>query len=193
MIIPLVLENQVAGTLYLVWWQERRRFDDAEMAILRAIGQQAGTLLRSARLHEATERQAKQATKLYEVAGQLASSLDLDLVLDRVAQTTLDLLGCDASGIYAHDAARGGLVLLRGLNLDPELSRDLVLQPGEGVVGPRIRRAPPVWTRDRSADPASRTLRPRKRSSGRRRLAPTSPCRSRAARRSTACSSATTS
>ena len=154
LIIPLLLESQVAGTLYLVWWQERRRFDDAELAILRAIGQQAGTLLRSAQLHEATERQAKQATKLYEVAGQLASSLDLDLVLDQVARTTLDLLGCDASGIYAHDQARGGLVLLRGLNLDPELSRDLVLQPGEGAVGRAFAERRPVWTRDRAADPA---------------------------------------
>ena len=92
-------------------------------AILQAVGQQAGTLLRSARLHAATERQARQATKLYEVAGQLASSFDLDRVLDRVAETTLDLLGCDASGIYAYDEARGGLVLRRGLHLDPELSR----------------------------------------------------------------------
>ena len=53
--------------------QERRRFDEAEVAVLQAVGRQAGTLLRSARLHAATERQARQATKLYEVAGQLAS------------------------------------------------------------------------------------------------------------------------
>ena len=154
LIIPLVLENEVAGTLYLVWWRERRRFDDAEIAVLQAVGQQAGILLRSARLHAATERQAHQATRLYEVAGQLASSLDLERVLDRVAQTTLDLLSCDASGIYAYDAARGGLVLRRGLNLDPELSQALVLRPGEGVAGRAFLDRRPVWTRDRERDPA---------------------------------------
>ncbi len=154
LIIPLVLDDQVAGTLYLVWWEERRRFDDAELAVLQAVGRQAGTLLRGARLHAATERQARQATKLYEVAGQLASSLDLDRVLDRVAETTLDLLGCDASGFYAYDEARGGLVLRRGLHLDPELSRNLVLRPGEGVAGRAFAERRPVWTRDRETDSA---------------------------------------
>ena len=154
LVIPLVLDDQVAGTLYLVWWEERRRFDDAELAVLQAVGRQAGTLLRGARLHAATERQARQATKLYEVAGQLASSLDLDRVLDRVAETTLDLLGCDASGIYAYDETRGGLVLRRGLRLDPELSRDLVLRPGEGVAGRAFAERRPVWTRDRETDSA---------------------------------------
>ena len=152
LIIPLVLEKQVAGTLYLVWWKERRRFDDAELAVLQAVGQQAGILLRSARLHAATERQARQATKLYEVAGQLASTFDLDRVLDRVAETTLDLLACDASGIYAYDAARGGLVLRRGLHLDPELSQNLVLRAGEGVAGRAFKERRPVWTRDRETD-----------------------------------------
>jgi GAF domain-containing protein/CheY-like chemotaxis protein/HPt (histidine-containing phosphotransfer) domain-containing protein/HAMP domain-containing protein len=154
LIIPLVLDGQVMGTLYLVWWQERRRFDEAELAVLRAIGQQAGTLLRSARLHEATERQARQATKLYEVAGQLASTLEVDQVLDRVTETTLELLGSDASGVYAYDEERGGLVVRRGFHLDPELSRNLLLRPGEGVVGRAFVERRPVWTRDRETDAA---------------------------------------
>ena len=154
LIIPLILDGQVAGTLYLVWWEERRRFDDAELAVLRAVGQQVGMLLRSAQLHAATERQARQATKLYEVAGQLASTLDLDRVLDQVAQTTLGLLTCDASGIYAYDETRGGLVLRRELHLDPELSQNLVLRPGEGVAGRAFLERRPVWTRDRESDAA---------------------------------------
>ncbi len=156
LIIPLVLDGQVTGTFYLVWWEERRRFDDAELVTLQTIGKQTGTLLRSVRLHEATERQARQATKLYEVAGQLASTLDADRVLDRVTETTLDLLGSDASAVLAYDEARGGLVIRRGLHLDPALSREVVLRPGEGVVGRVFAERRPVWTSDREADPELR-------------------------------------
>ena len=154
LIIPLVLDGEVMGTLYLVWWEARRRFEESEVAVLQTVGRQTGTLLRSVRLHEATERQARQATKLSEVAGQLASTLDVDLVLDRVTQTILDLLSCDASGVYAYDETRGGLVVRRGLHLDPELSRNIVLRPGEGVVGRAFAERRPVWTRDREADAA---------------------------------------
>jgi signal transduction histidine kinase/CheY-like chemotaxis protein/HPt (histidine-containing phosphotransfer) domain-containing protein/putative methionine-R-sulfoxide reductase with GAF domain len=153
LIIPLVLDSEVMGTLYLVWWKERRRFEEGELSVLQTVGKQTGTLLRSVRLHEATERQARQATKLYEVAGQLASTLDVDRVLDRVTQTTIELLGCDASGIYTYDETRGGLTVRRGLNLDPELTRNLVLRPGEGVVGRAFAERRPVWTRDRETDP----------------------------------------
>jgi signal transduction histidine kinase/CheY-like chemotaxis protein/HPt (histidine-containing phosphotransfer) domain-containing protein/putative methionine-R-sulfoxide reductase with GAF domain len=153
LIIPLVLDGEVAGTFYLVWWAERRRFHDAELAALETIGKQTGALLRSVRLHDATVRQARQATKLYEVAGQLASTLDADRVLDRVTETTLDLLESDASAVYAYDEARGGLVVRRERHLDPELSRQLLLRPGEGVVGRVFAERRPVWTADREADP----------------------------------------
>jgi signal transduction histidine kinase/CheY-like chemotaxis protein/putative methionine-R-sulfoxide reductase with GAF domain len=156
LVLPLVLDGRVSGALYLVWWQERRTFGDAELAILEGVGQQAGTLLRSARLYEATERHARQTTKLAEVAGQLASRLDLDQALDQVTVTILELLDCDASGFYAYDEERGGLVLRRGLHLDPELTRNLVLRPGEGVGGRAFLERRPVWTRDRETDPAIR-------------------------------------
>jgi PAS domain S-box-containing protein len=45
-IIPLLLDTGVAGAFYLVWWRERRRFDEAELARLRAVGRQVALLLR---------------------------------------------------------------------------------------------------------------------------------------------------
>src|SRR5262249_35109053 len=42
---------------------------------------------------------------------------------------------------------------LRGLHLDPDLTRNLVLTPGEGVAGRAFQERRPFWTRDRLADP----------------------------------------
>ena len=54
-VVPLVIDGEVAGTFYLVWLKDRRRLDAAETAMLRTIGQQVGLFLRNARLLEQAE------------------------------------------------------------------------------------------------------------------------------------------
>jgi GAF domain-containing protein/DNA-binding response OmpR family regulator/HPt (histidine-containing phosphotransfer) domain-containing protein len=151
-LIPLYLDDAVSGVFYLVWWRERRRFDEGELEMLQAVGRQVGLLLRAARLHVETERRQREATQLYELTTVLSQSRDVDRILDEVTRQTLDLLGADAAGIFTHDQTRGGLSFRRGLNLDAELTRDLVLQPGEGVAGRAFLGRQPAWTRDRLAD-----------------------------------------
>ena len=63
------------------------------------------------------------------------------------------LVGSEAPDtVYVHDEARGGLVVLRALHLDPVLARELVLRPGEGVAGRAFLDRVAVWTRDRLTD-----------------------------------------
>lgn len=49
-LVPLVVDDEISGVLHLVWWTEPRRFEGHEIALLQAIGQQASTVLRNARL-----------------------------------------------------------------------------------------------------------------------------------------------
>ncbi|HSV55371.1 MAG TPA: ATP-binding protein [Burkholderiaceae bacterium] len=92
--------------------------------------------------------------QLYEVTALLASSVDMDRALDVITAKAVELLGCDGSGIYMDNDARGGLTYFRGLNVDSELSRDLVLKPGEGIAGRAFQERRPFWSRDLRADPA---------------------------------------
>ncbi len=55
---PASADSPVSGAFYLVWWTERRRFDEAELATLHGVGLQVGILLRNARLVEALENRA---------------------------------------------------------------------------------------------------------------------------------------
>ena len=54
-VVPLIVDGQVAGTFYLVWWKARHRVDPAAVIMLQTIGQQVGVLLRNARLVEDAE------------------------------------------------------------------------------------------------------------------------------------------
>ncbi len=111
------------GTLYLVWWEERRRFADAELAVLQTVGQQTGTLVRSVRLHEATERQARQATKLYEVAGQLASTLDVDRLQRSAVAESASTTRTRLSGIR-HELPSSCIVCTECSDRPPPVSGD---------------------------------------------------------------------
>src|SRR6185436_17444095 len=106
------------------------------------------------RLYTESQARERDVTKLYEITSQLASSLDVDRILDQIVGKTVELLGSDAGGIYTYDERRGRLTFRRGLNLDPHLYRNLVLEPGEGVAGRAYAERRPVWTGDRLADAA---------------------------------------
>jgi len=165
--VPLTLNGRVIGLLD-VYTKQRREFTPDDVSLLSALADQASVaitkkrLLREAedaraaveRLYAEGHAREQEATKLYEITSQLASSLDVDRILDQIVGKTVDLLGSDAAGIYTYDERRGGLTFRRGLNLDPNLTRDLVLDPGEGVAGRAYAERRPVWTGDRLTDAA---------------------------------------
>jgi PAS domain S-box-containing protein len=63
-VLPLVVEGEVAGTFYLVWWSERRRLDPSEAALLQAVGQQVGLFLGNVRLVEDARKRERQLAAL---------------------------------------------------------------------------------------------------------------------------------
>jgi signal transduction histidine kinase len=130
----------------------RRPIDPTAIEPFRLLCQQLAMALEEARLYAEAQAREREATRLYEITAQLAASLDLDRTLDLITAKTLELLGCDASGIYTYDEEKGELRFLRGLRLDPRLTGNLVLRPGEGVAGRAFQEHRPVWTRDQYVD-----------------------------------------
>jgi signal transduction histidine kinase len=151
--VPLLREDQLIGGL-VICRKVPGAFSEDVTDFLTTFAAQSALAIQNARLYAETKRREWEATKLYEISTQLASSLDADQVLNLITVETIGLLGCDAAGLYTYDAARRGLTFRRGIHLDPELTRDLVLTPGEGVAGRAFQERRPVWTRDRLHDPA---------------------------------------
>src|SRR5258705_487398 len=104
LIIPLSLDDQVAGAFYLVWWHPRRRFEDADLAPLQAIGAQAGVLLRNARLHEALNARAGRLRTLTRLNQLVSSSLEPDEVLAGIAAAAAELMQVAVVSVWVVDA-----------------------------------------------------------------------------------------
>ena len=150
--VPLHIQGRVIGCLN-VYAMGRRQFTPEEVSLLSVLGDHASLAIHKARLYAESRAQKEEATKLYEVTAHLTATLDVDSVMDQIVAKTVSLLGCDASGVWVPDEARGGLAFLRGLNLTAGHSRDLVLKFGEGVAGRAFQQRRPVSTADRLNDP----------------------------------------
>jgi signal transduction histidine kinase/DNA-binding response OmpR family regulator len=152
--VPLRAGESVIGVLN-VYTRQRRRLRPDEISLLSTFADQASLAIERSRLLQATQAREHEATKLYAITSRLASGLGLEGRLDLITADVLELLSCDAAGVYGYDADRGALTFRRGLNLDAVLTRDLVLRPGEGVAGRAFAERRPVWTRDRLQDSLS--------------------------------------
>jgi PAS domain S-box-containing protein len=134
LVIPLFIDEQVAGAFYLVWWKTRRRFMDEELAPLRAIGEQAGVLLQNVRLHEALSARASGLRTLTRLNQRVSSSLEPDEVLAGIAAAAAELMAVPIASVWVADPAAKRLEARASAGGVGELpSRSLAL--GEGDVG----------------------------------------------------------
>jgi PAS domain S-box-containing protein len=124
-IVPIHLDGDVAGALYLVWWERAERFDLARVAILEAVGQQLALLLRAARLRTEAEQQRAEALAAEERYHSLVEHVPVGIFRSTASGRILDanpamvellrfkdreaLLGVSALSLYVNpeDRERG--------------------------------------------------------------------------------------
>lgn len=74
------------------------------------MARQAASALEKAWLHERLERAKQDETKLLEMAEWVSSELDLDRLLSRVGDATMELLDCERATIFVLDPDKNELV-----------------------------------------------------------------------------------
>jgi len=75
-----------------------------------SMARQAASALEKAWLHEQLERAKQDETKLLEMAEWVSSELDLDRLLSRVGDATMELLDCERATIFVLDPDKNELV-----------------------------------------------------------------------------------
>ncbi|HSE06983.1 MAG TPA: GAF domain-containing protein, partial [Methylomirabilota bacterium] len=151
-LVPLLFQGRAIGMVSADNKPSRGAVTRRAVAHLELFCQQLATAVNNARLYGETRQRERDATILVEVTRKLSATLELDQVLDLVADGTIEALGCAAAGFYRWDAPRGGLIFVRGRNHPMEFARHLLLKPGEGVTGRAYLERRPVWTNDHLAD-----------------------------------------
>ncbi len=114
--VPLIAEGQPLGLLVLIEVGRERTFGPGEVELARALGEQAATAIRHARLYRRGEQQNRRLAALLETSRVLASSLDAAAVLGEVRREVAGLFGVTGDAV--------GLLLRRGEAFTPFELRD---------------------------------------------------------------------
>jgi signal transduction histidine kinase/DNA-binding response OmpR family regulator len=96
-VLPLILDGEVAGAFYLVWWRDRRRPDAEELLLAEQVSHHASLLLGNARLFERAERDRRRLETLNEVSRRLAELHETDEMLSLIVEQARSLLGMDGA------------------------------------------------------------------------------------------------
>ncbi len=109
--VPLVVEGEPLGILVVIETARERVFTSAEVELARALGEQAATAIRHARLYRRGERQNRRLVALLETSRVLVSSLDAGAVLGEVRREVAELF--DVPGDEVTLLVRRGEAFLR--------------------------------------------------------------------------------
>jgi len=99
MALPLIGRNRVIGALTVQSAQEAA-FSTEDIIALQTMVDQLTIAIENARLYQETRRRANELAVLIEIDRDISASLDLQIVLERIAIHARNLVGADDSWVY---------------------------------------------------------------------------------------------
>jgi len=132
---PLILRGKAIGVINAWRPKENGLFNDSELNFLVSIAHQASICIESGRLFQEPNRQAQEAAAIAEVGRDVSATLQLDIVLERIASYAMDLLNAETSAVYLADASTSSLRAITAFGEDAEEIKNDPLDLGIGILG----------------------------------------------------------
>ncbi len=130
---PLVLRGKTIGVINAWRLKENGLFNESELNFLVGIAHQVSICIESGRLFQETRRQAQEAAAIAEVGRDISATLDLEVVLERIASYAMDLLHSETSAVYLAEGTT--LRAITAFGLDAEFIKNDALIIGKGILG----------------------------------------------------------
>jgi signal transduction histidine kinase/putative methionine-R-sulfoxide reductase with GAF domain len=130
--MPLRVGEEVLG-IVLTYEHQPGAANHEDIAYLRAMAEAAAMAILNARLYAQSHRELRRRDALRKVVASISSELDLDSLLGRVVESTVELLDADTGIISLID--RDGAARIRAVHNLPERVVGAMLGPGDGITG----------------------------------------------------------
>ncbi len=134
---PLKGHNGIIGVIEVINRLDGEEFTEADMELLVALCNQSALLIDNYRVFKKAERQLAGLSALKDVATTISSptSLDLQTVLNRLLEVSVDLTDAESGSIFLHDEDLGELRLGVAVGLEQGRMPQERVKLGESVAG----------------------------------------------------------
>jgi GAF domain-containing protein/CheY-like chemotaxis protein/HPt (histidine-containing phosphotransfer) domain-containing protein len=133
--VPIIAGTAAIGVVSVQSLQEAGRFGEADARLLSTIAANVGVAIQNARLYAETGRRASEMAALAELGREIGGLLELDPILERIAQRARGLLDADTSAVFLETEGGERFVPAVALGELAELILQDTIEPGEGIIG----------------------------------------------------------
>ena len=132
--VPILKGDEVLGVVTL-YGEKLDAFDDAAVHLLTTLANTMSVALENARLFDETQRRTRETAALAEVGRDISSTLDLHVVMDRIAHHAKDLLHCDNSAIFLPNEDDNIYRAIVSIGAVADQIRATDIKVGAGIIG----------------------------------------------------------
>jgi signal transduction histidine kinase len=132
---------------------EGQVFSEHDVWLVEMFASQASVALENARLHQETQRRARELDVLNKASQAMTSTLDLESVLNVVISEVRSLLDAEGASVALRDPATGDLVFAAMSGLGSEQLVGTRIPANAGVAGWVVRERQPALVHDAQNDP----------------------------------------
>jgi len=111
--IPITVDREPIGVIEL-YDTVARTYTDLDITMLLTFGSQAGVAIKNARLFAEEQKRRRQAGIMTEVAQAVSETLDLDELLETIAEKTAHALGVERCSLFFYETDSNSLMFMAG-------------------------------------------------------------------------------
>ncbi len=151
--IPYELKSKIVGLIEIYDKNPNRNFSPNDIQFCRILATQTAMAIEQARVFDEMVHRLNEVSMLYTMAQQIASTLNLNEVLNTVVNSMQDVTGCRACAIFLLDETGQYLEIKAAAGLKPHWRKIAKLNLGEGASGRAAAENRTIYIPDTAKDP----------------------------------------
>ncbi|HSM70195.1 MAG TPA: GAF domain-containing protein [Anaerolineales bacterium] len=114
---------------------DKHQWSEEDQLLVKQVTDQLALALENARLFQDAQRRVQEMTALADVGREISATLQIESVLERMAQYAKDLLQAETSAVYLPDENIGAWRAVSVLGVDAEEIKSDPIKTGRGIIG----------------------------------------------------------